>query len=166
MASLIQQTLISNTPPRSPIPHKKAKQQQNPAELHHSLNRNLPILTPPVFSSMAAETIMENCLCRANPPTGCPAVCSYPRSSFSSLSTGQQFNTSRATHRHSGTVHSTVHWTTLGEAHWESQQGLGKQLSFLSLCTLFFSYSSAPLSFTVPTSPLSLSLSCQGCLHF
>lgn len=130
---------------------------------------------------MVAEPIVENRLCRASPPTGWPVLCSSSHSSLSSLSTGQQqaeFNTTRATHRHSGTVHSTVHWTTLGYAHWESQQGLGKQLSFpLSLCTLLFSYSSAPLSFTVPTlnslslsipllPSLSLPLVCQDCLYF
>lgn len=112
--TLIQKTLVSNTSAwsTSPISHKDAMRQQSPAELHHDLNKNSPALTPPVFSSMVAETIMENCLCRANPPTGCPAVCSSPHSSLSSLSTGQQqaeFNTTRATHRHSGTVHSTVH---------------------------------------------------------
>lgn len=89
------------------------------------------------------------------PTTGCPALSSSSHSSLSSLSTGQQraeFSSTRATSRHSGTVHRTVHWVTLGDAHWESQQGLGKQLSFYR--SLFFSCSSAPLF-----NSLSLSLS-------
>lgn len=117
-------------------------QQQDPAELHHNLIKNSPALAPPVISSMVAEPIVENRLCRASPPTGWPVLYSSSHSSLSSLSTGQQqaeFNTTRATRRHSGTVHSTVHWTTLGYAHWESQQGLGKQLSCpLSLYSFIF----------------------------
>lgn len=67
---------------------------------------------------------------------------------------------------------STVRFT---EQHWETHTEKANRVwanssPFLSLCTLFFSYSSAPLSFTVPTSPFSLSvspsLSCQDCLHF
>lgn len=95
-------------------------------------SKNSPAFAPPVFSSMVAEPIKENGLCRANPPTGRPALSSSSHSSLSSLSTGQraEFNTTRAAHRHSGTVDHTVHWTTPGYAHRESQQGLAKQLSF------------------------------------
>lgn len=52
-----------------PISRRDTK-QQNAAEFHHNLIENSPTPAPPVFSSMIAEPIKENCLCRANPQQG------------------------------------------------------------------------------------------------
>lgn len=114
-------------------------------------HQNSPALTPPAFSSMAAEPVEYSYLDWSSPPTGCPALasCTYP-SPFSP-SAGQQRAEFQCSHRQTqrrcpphGLLNNTgIH--TLGKPTGSRHTALLASLfSFLKALPLFSSTLSLP----------------------
>lgn len=142
-----------------------SQQTINPHWAALQRHQNSPALTPPAFSSMAAEPVKCSYLDWSSPPTGCPALASSTYPSPFSLSTGEQRAKFQCNHRRTQTQwrcppHGLLNNTGI--------HTLGKPTGFRHtalLASLFSFLIALPLfSSTVPS--LHLSLSPQDCLCF